>query len=109
MLSRGSAQDNSRAGSPTTCHNRWVVGLRKEIMYKEDLTQEERILELLRERGSTGVEVYEFMMPQPKGGLGVAQYNARIWGLRKKGYDIKNEKPGHFVLIEENPVQGMLI
>jgi len=68
--------------------------------YKEDLTQEERILALLRERGSAGVDVWEFMMPRSRGGLGVAQYNARIWGLRQKGHDIKNEKIGHFVLRE---------
>ena len=65
--------------------------------YKEDKTQEQRILDLLKERGNEGAYVYEFMMPRPKG-LGIAQYNARIWGLRKKGYDIKNKKPGHFVL-----------
>ena len=73
--------------------------------YKEDLTQEERILDLLLERGPEGVEVWEFMMPRPRGGLGIAQYNARIWGLRKKGYNIKNTKPGHFILIEADPVQ----
>lgn len=73
--------------------------------YKEDLTQEQRILGLLRERGSEGVEIWEFMMPRNRGGLGIAQYNARIWGLRRKGYNIKNKKPGHFVLIEAEPVQ----
>ncbi len=77
--------------------------------YKEDKTQEQRILELLRERGSEGAYVYEFMMPRPRG-LGIAQYNARIWGLRQKGYVIKNKKPGHFVLIEEiKPVQSNFI
>ena len=78
-------------------------------MYKENLTQEENILELLRNRGSSGVEVWEFMMPRPKGGLGIAQYNSRIWGLRKKGYDIENKKPGHFVLIEGEPVQTQFV
>lgn len=66
--------------------------------YKEDLTQEQRILKLLRERGSEGAFVYDFMLPRNRGGLGIAQYNARIWGLRQKGYVIKNKKPGHFVL-----------
>ena len=66
--------------------------------YKEDLTQEQRILELLRERGSEDVEVWEFMLPRNRGGLGIAQYNARIWGLRQKGHIIENVKPGHFVL-----------
>ncbi len=73
--------------------------------YKEKPTQEERILRLLKKRGRRGVEVWEFMMPRPKGGLGIAQYNARIWGLRNKGYNIKNTKPGHFVLIEADSVQ----
>jgi hypothetical protein len=39
------------------------------------------------------------MMPRPAG-LGIAQYNARIWALRKKGYNIVNKTPGHFVLIQ---------
>lgn len=76
-------------------------------MYKPNQTQEERILNLLRERGEQGAYVYEFMMPQPQG-LGIAQYNARIYGLRKKGYDIVNKVPGHFVLHQE-PVQMNLI
>lgn len=74
--------------------------------YKENSTQEERILELLKERGEEGAFVYEFMIPRNKGGLGIAQYNARIYGLRKKGYNIKNKTPGHFVLVEDRkPVQ----
>lgn len=66
-------------------------------MYREKPTQEQRILDLLRKRGEKGAFVYEFMMPRPNG-LGIAQYNARIWGLRKKGYVIDNKTPGHFVL-----------
>lgn len=69
--------------------------------YKEDRTQEERILNLLRTRGKNGAFVWEFMTPRNKGGLGIAQYNARIWGLRKKGFVIKNEEPGHFVLVKD--------
>jgi len=65
--------------------------------YKEDRTQEQRILDLLRERGEAGAFVYEFMTPRPAG-LGIAQYNARIYGLREKGYIIENKEPGHFVL-----------
>lgn len=70
------------------------------MKYIENLTQEERILKLLQERGSLGAYVYEFQTPRPQG-LGVAQYNARIKGLRKKGHNIKNVVPGHFVLISE--------
>lgn len=68
--------------------------------YKNEPTQEERILELLQERGEQGAYVYEFMMPRPNG-LGIAQYNSRVYGLRRKGYNIVNKEPGHFVLIEE--------
>jgi hypothetical protein len=79
-------------------------------MYKEDRTQEELILDLLKERGSAGAFVWDFMMPKPKGGLGVAQYNSRIWGLRQKGYKIENVEPGHFVLVaEREPVQMNLV
>lgn len=69
--------------------------------YVEDNTQEGRILSLLKSRGKLGVMVYEFMMPRPQG-LGIAQYSARIWGLRKKGYIITNKKPGMFVLDTPN-------
>lgn len=68
--------------------------------YIPNTTQEGRILELLRQRGDNGAYVYEFMMPRPQG-LGIAQYNARIYGLREKGFNIVNTTPGHFVLIEE--------
>jgi len=76
-----------------------------ENKYQERVTQEERILDLLETRGSEGVKVWEFMLPRPQGGLGIAQYNARIWGLRKKGHNIQNKKPGHFVLIRTEPVK----
>ena len=45
------------------------------------------------------------MLPRNQGGLGIAQYNARIYGLREKGYNIINKKPGHFVLEESEPEQ----
>lgn len=70
------------------------------MRYKENPTQEEKILSLLRQRGKNGAFVYEFMTPRPQG-LGVAQYNARIYGLRKRGYVIENEEPGHFVLTKD--------
>ena len=66
--------------------------------YIKNETQEGRILNLLRERGSRGVDVWEFMLPRPSGGLGIAQYNARIFGLRHKGCIIKNRPIGHFIL-----------
>lgn len=77
-------------------------------LYIKNPTQEQRILQLLRERGSEGAKVYEFMMPRPHG-LGIAQYNARIYGLRKKGYKITNKKAGHFVLEEGEPEQLGLV
>ena len=75
--------------------------------YTEKPTQEQRILNLLRERGDQGVMVYEIMTPRPYG-LGIAQYSARIWKLRQRGYDIECVKPGHFVL-HSKPVQTSLI
>jgi hypothetical protein len=66
-------------------------------MYQKRPTQEDRILQLLEERGEAGAYVYEFMAPRPNG-LGIAQYNARVYGLRKRGFDIINKSPGHFVL-----------
>jgi len=60
-------------------------------------TQHERILDLLLTRKEQGAFVYELIAPRPKG-LGVAQYNARILELRRRGYAIINDEPGHFVL-----------
>ena len=64
-------------------------------------TQEQRILKLLQERGEDGVYVYELIAPQNKGGLGIAQYSARIYGLRSKGHNIVNVKRGQFVLKDD--------
>lgn len=60
-------------------------------------TQENKILNLLKKRAKKGVKVYELIAPQPTG-LGIVQYNARIYSLRRKGYSILNIKPGHFIL-----------
>ena len=57
--------------------------------YQKRPTQEQRILDSLREKGEEGLYVYEIMTPRPNG-LGIAQYTARIWGLRQKGYVIVN-------------------
>ena len=67
-------------------------------MYKPNGTQEQRILDLLVERGSTGVNAWEI-----PNNLKILQYNARIFGLRRKGYDIRNIN-GKFYLHTE-PVQ----
>ncbi len=63
-------------------------------------TQKEQLLNLLRNRGRYGVWVYEIITPQPKG-LGIAQYNARVYELRRAGYVIENVEPGLFKLISE--------
>ena len=63
-------------------------------------TQKSRLFDLLLERGSQGVYVYEIMTPYPNG-LGIAQYGARLLELRRIGWNIKNDHPGHFVLILE--------
>ena len=63
------------------------------------LTQAQSILEYLKDHPE-GVYVYELMTPQPQG-LGIAQYNARIYDLRHKGYDIRSDRGGHFVLHTE--------
>lgn len=70
-------------------------------VYIKKPTQEDRILDLLTERGDRGAYVYEFMTPRPNG-LGISQYNSRVWGLRRKGYNILNKTPGHFVLIQSS-------
>ena len=71
-------------------------------MYKPDKTQEERILELLRERGAAGVMAWEIPAT-----LHILQYNARVFGLRAKGYDIVN-KDGRFYLFEGDTQQALI-
>jgi hypothetical protein len=68
--------------------------------YIENNTQEGRILRRLREAGRQGVPAYEFAMPRPQGGEGILQYNARVFGLRNKGFNIIN-KDSVFYLVEE--------
>ena len=53
--------------------------------YLEDLTQEEKILNLLKRNANKWVPVHWIIR------LGIAQYNARIFWLRKKGYQIFNK------------------
>lgn len=76
--------------------------------YQKKPTQEQRILKLLRRRGAVGAAVYEFMIPANQGGLGIAQYNARIWGLRQKGHIIKSRKSGRFVLMKDADHEAMV-
>ena len=65
--------------------------------YIPNKTQEERILDLLKERGELGAYAWEFT-----GQLRIMQYNARVFGLRKKGYNILNQDKCHFVLKQFN-------
>jgi hypothetical protein len=66
-------------------------------MYEQRSTQENQILDLLTERRGAGVYSYELAEPHPRG-CGILQYNARIYGLRKKGYNIVSDIRGHYVL-----------
>ena len=68
-------------------------------MYEQRTTQENQILDLLGERKGMGAYSYELAKPKPDG-CGVLQYNARIYGLRKKGHNIVSDFKGHFILQE---------
>jgi len=70
-------------------------------------SQRERLLALLKSRGSQGVYVYEINAPRP-GGLGIAQYNTRIKELRELKHNIINTEPGHFKLIENNTTEVLV-
>jgi hypothetical protein len=65
------------------------------MKYQDRPTQEQKLLEMLRLRGSYGVYAWEIIKD-----LNILQYNARVFGLRRKGYKIVNKKPGLFVLQE---------
>ena len=69
--------------------------------YYNSPTQEQRILDLLKLRGKEGAGVWEFITPRNMGGLGIAQYTARISGLRQRGYEIISDPIGHYTLIKE--------
>ncbi|GEM_PF-2113797 len=64
-------------------------------------TQQQSLLRFLKERGDRGVYVWEMLAPQPQG-VGIAQYNARIYELRDQGFNIVNTEPGHFKLVHDN-------
>jgi hypothetical protein len=66
-------------------------------MYEKRTTQENEILNLLIERRGAGVYSYELAQTHPMG-LGILQYNARIFGLRKKGFKIISDIKGHYIL-----------
>lgn len=53
--------------------------------YIENLTQEQKILKVLEAKINNWVPLTDILK------LWIAQYNARIWGLRKKGYTIENK------------------
>lgn len=67
--------------------------------YQPNKTQEQKILDLLKERGSSGVRAWEIPT-----NLHILQYNSRIFGLRAKGFNIIN-KDNTFYLIEDKPMQ----
>lgn len=75
-------------------------------MYKQKPTQESRILDLLIERKGEGVFSYELAEPAPNG-LGILQYNARIFGLRKKGHKIISDRDGHYILQQRPTMEEM--
>ena len=58
-------------------------------------TQQERILELLQERGELGVHSWEMTND-----MNIMQYGARVLELRGLGHNIVNVKKNHFVLRE---------
>lgn len=55
------------------------------MVYLENLSQEQKILKVLEKKANNWVALTEILK------LWIAQYNARIWGLRKKGYIIENK------------------
>lgn len=74
--------------------------------YEPRTTQEQEILDLLIARKGAGVYSYELAQPHPEG-LGCLQYNARLYGLRKKGHKIISDRKGHYVL-ETRPTMDEL-
>lgn len=71
--------------------------------YQPRKTQEQKILDLLRERAGAGVKAWEIPT-----NLHILQYNSRVWGLRRKGFNIIN-KDNTFYLIEGEPLQFSLV
>jgi hypothetical protein len=88
-------------------------------MYEQKSTQENQILDLLTASKGAGVYSYQLATPHPEG-LGILQYNARIYGLRHKGHKIISDRKGHYVLetrptiedlrkkVEQNKIQAVL-
>jgi hypothetical protein len=55
------------------------------------ITQQERILQVLKAANGGWVTLVQIMTP-PDGQGRIGQYTARIWDLRQQGYHIENMK-----------------
>lgn len=53
--------------------------------YKENITQEDRILTILKDAKGGYVDGMSFLRLKSP----ITQYHARIWGLQKKGFEIE--------------------
>ena len=72
-------------------------------MKNKKLTQAQRVLKLLQERGHMGVLNYEFFKLSPP----ILRAGARIFELRRKGYRIKTipvRRGIYKFVLEEEPV-----
>jgi hypothetical protein len=73
------------------------------------MTQKERILDMLRIAGTTGITPWDALFPVDEGGAGCMRLAARIADLRADGWDIETRTAGGFaryVLYE--PARGQL-
>jgi hypothetical protein len=68
--------------------------------------QQKRILHALI-NNKNGITVQFINLSQPEG-LGITQHGARILELRRKGFEIRNDRDCHFYLHTE-PIQEILI
>ena len=79
-----------------------MLWLFKIFWYRENISQEQKILNLLKANSGKWIWVNRFML------LWIAQYNARIFWLRKKWhqilqqFDIKDRTKSFYMLIEKN-------
>ena len=64
-------------------------------------TQKQSLLLALKTAGSFGLPVWKIIMPRSQGGLGIAQYGARVYELRHDDHLNIINRNDTFYLVEE--------
>ena len=74
------------------------------------MTQTDRVLKLLRQRGEEGLNTVDLMAPAVDGGKPILRLAARIFDLQQQGYRIRSERrinSTHSYFLVDEPVSAV--